>query len=258
VVPPLAERRAEAKILMEKKDYGLLFGLQKAAAEGEELPDVAQIDLEVPPWPDSIQLPLADSSNPLVIEASNDKCLLHLRLPLIREVDGHATVIVVRSLSSRAACSNAIYGKRGTQTQPQARDIVLACILLYAISLQPKPMRFVDRCLIIYSDQAFQNTMQYLVELGPTGPIINGFVYKEITPEAVLTRLRLTHMMVATGDGKPDFVFDTADAQMAAAAAELITQKQVGWKPVAGYPCKACGFADRCIPKDCEIEEGAG
>jgi hypothetical protein len=240
---------------MEKKDYERLLGLPQATSEGSNLPDVAQIDLAIPPEKVPLYYQGADPG-PLYIHAAGDSCVLHLRLPLIREMDGHPTVIIVKSLASRAACTNAIYGKRNAQIQAQARDIGLACIMLHAIALQPKPMRSVDRCLLIYSDQAFQNTSQYVIELGTTGPNVNGFVYTEITPERLMERLRYVHMQVAVDGGKPDFYFDTADAQMAAAAAELIAQKQTGWKPVAGYPCKACGFAHLCLPQD--TEEGAG
>jgi len=227
---PLGSRRASARRLMEQKDYTLLKeGLEPAAYGGVHFSDTETIDL-----------PIGDS-------------VLELTLPLIRLVEGLPTVIIVRSLGSRSSCYAGIYGEFKAAPQPQVRDLLYVSVLLDSLARQPLPIRAIDRVLLIYSDQAMQNTKQYLISPGPDGPIVDGLAYHEMSSSLILKNLTELIAGVATnGTGEANFMYPDPDTQLAAVTAGYINKGDVGWQPVCGWPCKACGFSKHCLPPNCK------
>ena len=227
---PLGLRREEARNIMVAKDLRLLENLPKAIINGK-------------PWD--------DKEHTITYEIPS-KYSLVLDIPLVRLVDGKNTIISVRSLGSRSSCNAAIYGNFKEPAQPQIRDLLYASVLLHIIATKPLPFRGLDQTLLVYSDQAMQATAQYLITLGPEGPVCNGAVYHEMRPQTILLNLERLYNAVQDNDqGTMDYVYEQP-AQLAAVSAGLINQKDVGWQPVAGWPCRACGFARACLPQGCK------
>jgi hypothetical protein len=229
----LGKRKRDARVMMESKDYKLLSnGLEVATIGGEALPDTHTMSVEFAP-----------------------NKILELQLPLIRMVEGKPTVVVVRSIASRAACNTSIYGAFKTPPQPQIRDLLYVSVLLHHMGLYKAPYRDISQVLLIYSDQAIQRTMQYLIILGRDGPICNGLVYHEMGPELVMNNLQELAKAVDKNDGTADFVYEKPEIQLAAVSANYIGQKDVGWQPVCGWPCRVCGWAKQCLPENCKGNE---
>jgi hypothetical protein len=225
----LTVRKAEFRKLVEEKDYELLRGaLEKATLGGEAYPDSQIIDTTV------------------------DGLAIKINLPLIRQVNGKPTVVIVRSLAARAACSGAIYGSMKTPMQPQPRDLAAASLIIYALASLQLPWRGIEQMLVVYSDQALLNTAEYLIELGPNGPVAGGLIYGEAKPELLIANLHKLANFIAAGDGPADYLFSIVDKQIIASHAGYVGQKSVGYQPVAGWPCRTCGFQQACLPENCK------